>query len=627
MFLTLELPTHSLNDFKQIFNDEPTGHKEEEIIQKYNELYRRKSLSPYQIPGKSASCNGLGLSSAADRLEAINRISFYRYLADFPDHMVKNDDIYDKSQSEAAKIMKLEDILTNKLLPSYQCYTTEAEQAASKSVLAKGYVSLASSITKYIHEGNSNTINSNCEHRRQLLYPQLENSSFGIYDDYSNVRVSGISKNDNHPNLNKVFYAYPPPGYFPRSMIPNYFSFSKPKNELINVENIDAKITVASTSGGTFELNPGNKMLYTDEFGDSTYIMFFADSVLSMSFSSAKSILVNITMDNATQEYFIYPFDYPFSHCLYTNSYSFKCPEYSENIDVTGKTSSEIADVISDIINSTDNKEIIEITLVSSDTKFSIYKSDLLSKDLFIKGITLIKDKRKYIQPLIVIDDSSNVESSHTLTLSEVSLETKSKIKLSKLYLDEESAKSLYGSLEVDQIAYASSGKDKILIHHDNVMIDNIVFWTIKSENGISFNTIKIEALATKIEVFSDLYDEMSIPSIHIQSTANTNRFVVERSGYWSLIKNKDLLTSTLFSDDIKNGGSSGIMPAPAPGTGEFVDLPEPVVTTPVVPRGGPGVIILVVCIIVVIIIIIVVVVVCMKKKKKQTLKDGSIQL
>lgn len=601
------------------------------LITKYFELYQNKGLPPYHLPGDTSKCGDIGISSAADRYEAINRISFYRYLAGINNFMVHYNDKYDQSQSEAAKIMYQENNLNNNLSPSFNCYTTEANKAAKESVILKGYNSIASSITKYILGNVDDYFRENCKDRRLLLYTQLKNVSFGIYKDFSNIRVSDTSNDPDDPNFKMIYVSYPPAGFFPRCMIPNYFTYSLTNNGIKDCSGDIGETTISYDNNSNINARWSHKSLYKDNYGDSTIIGYFDNSSLVAYFTHAEVIHMRPNIDNKIRVFMIFPFDYNFSFCLHTEDSESQCPEYSTKVKVGENSSQNLAEVLSDIINYWESNETLEIFLVGSNLQFSVYKSDLLSKNLFIKGL-FNKDKSFFYQELTVIDDYPYELSDNVLILNGISLKLASKLKLSKLYLDEISLKSLNGFIEVDQLAYASSGKSNIMINDDSIVIDETIFYFNNNsiyENTISFNSIKIEALKTAIEAFSNATEEISIPSIHIQSTANTDRFIVKRSGSWDLIVNKDMLTATMFSNDIKNGGSSGIMEAPSPGTGDFIDVKDIIgITSPKVPKGANGVLIAVIVVVLVVIIVaIVVVVTCLRKKKSDDIKDGPLQI
>ncbi len=204
-----------------------------------NEFYLQKSCDRNQVikdyftyyEGTEVASSELGWTGNVDNCDegtiseiamnkTLERINYFRRLVGIPNGVIFNTEKNEKCQ-KAVLMMQAAGTLDHYPTLDWKCASEEGVQAASKSNLSYGRHS-AGSIPQYIQDSGTN--NGAVGHRRWILFPKAYEFGFGSSNWGTALWVIGGTKT---PDSIPDFVAYPSPGYFPKPLVYQRWSFSK----------------------------------------------------------------------------------------------------------------------------------------------------------------------------------------------------------------------------------------------------------------------------------------------------------------------------------------------------------------------------------------------------------------
>jgi len=186
----------------------------------------------------------------------LQRINYYRRLVGLPDSIRWDEVMSDKAQQAAVMMLANHD-LSHDPPKTWKCWTQDGYDAARKSNLAFGTQS-SESIRAYIQDNGSN--NEAVGHRRWILYSRAK--SFGMGSTKSTQALWVIGPKNPDPEVE--FIAYPSQGFFPKPLVYNRWSFSKPN---ANFSQATIKMTDAFHQDIPLKILP-----VTNGYGDNTIV-------------------------------------------------------------------------------------------------------------------------------------------------------------------------------------------------------------------------------------------------------------------------------------------------------------------------------------------------------------------
>lgn len=211
-----------------------------------------------------------GDTSRAYKDAVIQRVNFFRGMAGVPAWVELNLEFSRKAQ-QAALMMSANKSLSHFPPEDWLFYTAEGAEAARNSNLCISYNSAPDPgcIALYIEDSGDN--NTAVGHRRWILYPQIQEMGTGDVPQvgefpYANVLwVFDSNLFNPRPGTRDEFVAWPPPGYVPKEIVYDRWSFSYPDADF-------SQATVTMTRGGApvqLRIEP----LSNDQFmGDNTIV-------------------------------------------------------------------------------------------------------------------------------------------------------------------------------------------------------------------------------------------------------------------------------------------------------------------------------------------------------------------
>ena len=192
----------------------------EAIINDYKESILNTEIIAEDLnwTGNVSSCEAGNISAIA-KTNTLKRINYFRRLVGVADNISWNTTKSDKSQ-EAALMMKANNNISHSPPSSWQCYSADGAEAASKSLLALG--SHAVNAIPLFMESKSNQM---AAHRRWVLYHKA--ATFGVGSTDNSAALWSIEFGAEQ-DIVPEYIAYPAPGYFPKPLVYNNWSFSIP---------------------------------------------------------------------------------------------------------------------------------------------------------------------------------------------------------------------------------------------------------------------------------------------------------------------------------------------------------------------------------------------------------------
>lgn len=165
--------------------------------------------------------------------DAMRRLNLYRWLVGLEPATVSWEN--QALAQEAALIMDVNNRLSHDVPAGWTCYSEGGALAASRSNLALGYRTPASTVDGYMRDSNTPSLG----HRRWCIFPRLADTAFGHVG--RGGAMWSLSRN-NAPVPD--FVAYPAPGAFPIDAILGVWSFSTSRTLS---QNTTAQVTEVSS--------------------------------------------------------------------------------------------------------------------------------------------------------------------------------------------------------------------------------------------------------------------------------------------------------------------------------------------------------------------------------------------
>lgn len=197
-------------------------------LQLYQDLYLREADDRVGWTGSIGSCNP-GTTTAAFKAGVLRRINYFRAMAGVPDDITFTAD-YNALAQRTALMMAANQQLSHEPPASWRCYTTAGGNAAGGSNLSMGSYGAASIATFMRDPGSGNSV---AGHRRWLLHPPTRNMGTGdIPGSTIPTTTSALFVFDTHifddvPPTRDGFVAWPPPGFVPKTVMYQRWSFGR----------------------------------------------------------------------------------------------------------------------------------------------------------------------------------------------------------------------------------------------------------------------------------------------------------------------------------------------------------------------------------------------------------------
>lgn len=215
-----------------------------ESLNFYLTYYANQASVPVGWTGNHSTC-APGTTSPEFRAAVLQRINYFRAMAGVPPVSLTNDS--NRLAQAAALIMSVNRNLSHDPPTTWQCYSTDGHDGAGSSNLALG-VSGWNAVTAYINDLGAG--NTPLGHRRWLLYPQTQEMGTGDvpatagYPTTNALRVFDAHMWETRPATRDNFVSWPPPGYVPRPVVFQRWSFSYPGADFSS-----ASVTMTSSGG------------------------------------------------------------------------------------------------------------------------------------------------------------------------------------------------------------------------------------------------------------------------------------------------------------------------------------------------------------------------------------------
>lgn len=198
-----------------------------DVLSFYNCVYNASANDKSKIAwtGSVGGCNA-GTTSAAFKDDVLRRINFYRALVGVPAEVLF-DPVKNAKAQKAALMMSRNNDLSHTPPTSWQCYSAEGREAASKSNIYLGVYG-ASAVDGYMFDFGA--VNYFVGHRRWLMNPRTltmgtgDIPGDGTYQSSNAIWIIGDLGNA----LPAKFAAWPNSGYSPHPLMPDRWSLSYP---------------------------------------------------------------------------------------------------------------------------------------------------------------------------------------------------------------------------------------------------------------------------------------------------------------------------------------------------------------------------------------------------------------
>jgi hypothetical protein len=187
------------------------------VLKDYKENYVGTTFYNMGWTGDAATCNpGTLPKTSYDFI--IRRINFFRRMAGFT-RPCTLDSMLSPMLQQTALMMHANSRLNHFPDSTWKCYTKAAVAGAGSSNLHLGSTS-TSAIEGFMEDGGS--ANAGAGHRRWILQPSAGSFGFGATSKVAALHVFGKPVKQPVP----PFIAWPPPGFVPRPIVYERWSFS-----------------------------------------------------------------------------------------------------------------------------------------------------------------------------------------------------------------------------------------------------------------------------------------------------------------------------------------------------------------------------------------------------------------
>ncbi|NND07700.1 MAG: T9SS type A sorting domain-containing protein [Saprospiraceae bacterium] len=228
------------------------------MVSDYETYYLGSNVSSQDLKwtGNADACTPGQISPLAiDRM--MIRLNYFRRLAHVSSE-IHLDTALTKMCQEAAVMMHKNNKLSHDPPESWTCYTDDGRKAASKSNLALGAHSV-NALSLYMRDPGAK--NGAVGHRRWILYSRAKDIGLG---STSRAHAMYVIHNRQDAPDDLDYVTYPSEGFFPAALLPERWSFSKPRAKFG-----DASVIMMDTDGNSI---PVTVLEVKNGFGDNTIV-------------------------------------------------------------------------------------------------------------------------------------------------------------------------------------------------------------------------------------------------------------------------------------------------------------------------------------------------------------------
>lgn len=265
------------------------------MIEEYETHYLGTNLSTLDLDwtGDTDACKAGAISPMAMN-RMMSRLNYFRRLAHVSSDIHLDSNLTTMCQ-EAALMMHSNNELSHDPTKDWSCYTDDGKKAASKSNLALGAHSV-NALSLYMRDPGAN--NGAVGHRRWILYSRAKDIGLG---STSRAHAMYVIHNRQDPPEDLDYITYPSEGYFPLPLLPERWSFSKPRAKFAgatvgmrNAEGKSVPLTVLEIKNGfgdnTIVWEPDQEMIdrsapYDQNFEISIMDVGLGDSLVNYSYT------------------------------------------------------------------------------------------------------------------------------------------------------------------------------------------------------------------------------------------------------------------------------------------------------------------------------------------------------
>ncbi|MGI9211885.1 MAG: CAP domain-containing protein [Methylococcaceae bacterium] len=231
----------------------------------YNGVYRFSSGIPAEWQGDISLCDA-GRTAQSFTDATLLRVNYYRAMAGIPAQISFNDEFNTKALL-ASVMMSANQQLSHHPTEAWLCHTPAGIEAAGNSNLALGSTG-PKAIDDLMFDWGDN--NAAVGHRRWILFPGTRVMGVGNIEpptdsEYPATQALWIIDEGAwtrpRPSTRDGFVSWPPPGYTPRGLIPDRWSFAWP-----DADFSQATVTVQSEDS----IIPTTLEPLSEGFGDNT---------------------------------------------------------------------------------------------------------------------------------------------------------------------------------------------------------------------------------------------------------------------------------------------------------------------------------------------------------------------
>ena len=289
IFLPVKGSIGELNNTHDPSRTTPSCNRQD-IIDDYENVYLPSSFNVAEIAwtGDLATCDP-GTIAPIIHTKILNRVNYFRKLVCVTDNITL-DAVKNGKCQEAALMQEANGSLDHCVGPgnspcdTWVCNTANAIEASQNSNLAWGNWDFSNPIDNYIADFGLG--NEPVGHRRWILYSRGNEMGNGITPNRQALWVIGnFAPTSTYNN----FIAYPTPGYFPRSLIYERWSFAIPGADF-------SSATVSVTKNGV--AIPDTELAYETGFGDNTFVWEIASG--DITFSGSEDVEYEVTISGIT---------------------------------------------------------------------------------------------------------------------------------------------------------------------------------------------------------------------------------------------------------------------------------------------------------------------------------------
>ncbi|CAA6816419.1 MAG: Cysteine-rich secretory protein family protein [uncultured Thiotrichaceae bacterium] len=270
----------------------------------YNSVFLASLNTPIEWTGDYASCKP-GTTSSKFKNSVLTRVNYFRAMVGVPANITLDPALSAKAQ-QAAFMMSRNKTLSHYPPNTWNCYTTDGHEAASKSNLSLGNYGWNAIASQMRDNGPNNTT---VGHRRWIILPQLQKIGTGdVPSGSGNSTANALwvfdgNSHSERPTTRDHFVAWPTKGFNPYQVVPARWSFSYPNADFSNT-------TVTMSQNGSDV--PVTVETLVNNLGENTIVWRPHDKEASGTWpqpdnDSRYTVSISNVMINGTYQDFEYP--------------------------------------------------------------------------------------------------------------------------------------------------------------------------------------------------------------------------------------------------------------------------------------------------------------------------------